>query len=374
MRESVGNRFAPDYAVHPGEVLAETLAARGVSKSDLAERCGLSAKTVSLIVNGKAPVTSETAIQLERALGVAAEVWVNLDANYRLHVAKQGERERLEAAQAWAARLPVKELAERGYLGEQEDPLDRLRSLLGFFGVASVGAWEARTSRLVIAYRKSPAFEISKAAVVSWLRIGEIEAEQIETDPFVRKGFRDALEKIRTLTTAETAVIEPEMKRLCKRAGVALVVVPELPKTRLCGATRWLSPDKALLLLSRRHGTDDQFWFTFYHEAGHVLLHGKKDVFIDEEGVPANEEEDEANRFAASFLIPNPKYVEFLRRGRFYKEDIVEFAATLGIAPGIVVGRLQHDGKIPFQWHNGLKKAVALDLESGVAVEVREPH
>jgi len=82
------DQFYPDYAIHPGEILMETLEARNMKKSELAERCGLSPKTVSLILNEKAPITPETAIQLERVLGVSANIWINLDANYRLHTTK----------------------------------------------------------------------------------------------------------------------------------------------------------------------------------------------------------------------------------------------------------------------------------------------
>lgn len=355
-----GNRFNPDYAVHPGEVLAETLEAREISKCDLAARCQLSIKTVSQIVNGKAPVTSGTALQLERVLGVSAEVWVNLDANYRLHRARQADRERLNADAAWADRFPTRELAARGYLEDGKSSLEKLTALLDFFGVGSVQAWEARFARLAVAYRKSPAFESSKESVAAWLRIGEIEAEAIETKPFDKAGFREALAAIRRLTREEAAIFEPEMRRLCQQSGVALVLVPELPRTRLCGATRWLSPGKALIMLSLRHKTDDHFWFTFYHEAGHILLHGKKNVFIDELDMPTSQEEVEADRFATSSLVPERGYAQFLRRGRFYKNEIIAFAEKLGITPGIVVGRLQDDQKIPYEWHNDLKRSLAL--------------
>jgi Zn-dependent peptidase ImmA (M78 family) len=185
-------------------------------------------------------------------------------------------------------------------------------------------------------------------------------AEEILTEPFNKSKFKGALNQIRTLTRDGPNIFEPHMKELCRKAGVALTFVSELPKTHLSGATRWLRPDKALIMLSLRHRSDDHFWFTFFHKAGHILLHGKTSVFIDEEGRDTNEFEEEANRFAANTLIPERKYKAFVQRGRYYKEDILEFSRALGISPGIIVGRLQHDGKIPFNWHNRLKRKFRL--------------
>ncbi len=151
------------------------------------------------------------------------------------------------------------------------------------------------------------------------------------------------------------------MKELCSDAGVAIVFIPELPRTRTYGATRWLSPGKALIQLSLRGKTDDLLWFNFFHEAGHILLHGKRDVFIEAEAgnrpeVRKSDKELEADHFAQDFLIPSVEYHSFIQAQDFTLANIRRFANRLGIAPGIVVGRLQHDGKIPFSKGNVLKK------------------
>ena len=157
--------------------------------------------------------------------------------------------------------------------------------------------------------------------------------------------------------------------KLCAAAGVAVTFVPELPKLRLWGATRWLTPDKALVQLSLRYKTDDHVWFTFFHEAGHVLLHGKRTVFVEntpvgvrptqdtQTGTPQGSEEEEAqaNKFAADFLIPPDRYGEFVEAGSKSCVAIQAFAKDLGIASGIVVGRLQHDSVISYSACNGLK-------------------
>ena len=108
--------------------------------------------------------------------------------------------------------------------------------------------------------------------------------------------------------------------------------------------------------MSLRYKTNDHFWFTFFHEAGHIILHGKKQTFIDEiEPVTKDEQEKEANRFSSNILIPENEYIKFIDKGYFDLHDIVQFAGSVGIHPGIVVGCLQHDKKVPFSYHNKLK-------------------
>jgi HTH-type transcriptional regulator / antitoxin HigA len=137
------------------------------------------------------------------------------------------------------------------------------------------------------------------------------------------------------------------MKRLCSLVGVAVVVVPEITGCRASGATRWLAPHKAVLQLSVRHKRDDHLWFSFFHELGHILLHGKRDQFI-EDGSPAEDpKEREADRFASDTLIPSRYAAELASITSL--AAIQDFAERIGVAPGIVVGRLQHDGIIRYQ-------------------------
>jgi len=348
--------FTPDYSVPPGEILSEMLEARRLSQAELAARCELSQKHVSQIITGKASVTSDTALLLERTLGVAASLWLNLESSHRLHLARRAERAKLEAYSSWAARFPLRDLATRGYLPAPRTTDEKAKALLGFFGVTSPTAWEAQYERLAVAYRGTGAFERSREAVACWLRIGEIEAARIETAPYDRSAFRETLQAIRGLTRLDPVDFEPRMCSLCGGAGVALVFVPELPKTRLCGATRWVSSDRALIIQSLRYRTDDHFWFTFFHEAAHVLLHGKRALFIDEDGAQRTPEEEEADKFAADLLIPPTKHETLLAGVPLSRARVLAFADEIGIAPGIVVGRLQHEKAIPFSWFQNLKR------------------
>jgi len=360
MTESTANQFDPDYAIHAGEILQETLEARGIKQSAFARRCGLSTKTISQIIHGKEPVTPETAIKFERVLGVSAAVWNNLEAMYRLHMAQKSAREEIKKQKAWARRFPLKELVKRGIIGQPKSDADAAEKLLDFFGVGSIAACEARSQEMAVAYRQSPSFESAPESVAAWLRIAELIAEGIDTAPYSKKKFSLALEKIRKLTIYPPEVFEPKMKEMCRNAGVALVFVSELPKTHLSGATRWLHKDKALIMLSLRHKSDDHFWFSFFHEAAHVLYHGKKKIFLDEKDMEMSDEERAADRFASAILIPENEYRMLVQQTRLTKNMIRAFADRVGIAPGIVVGRLQHDGKVPYGWFNGLRRKFEL--------------
>lgn len=341
--------FARDYAVTPGEILDEILRAKRMSKISLADRCGLTPKTISLMIAGKAPVTPETAIQFERVLGMAASVWNNLECTYRLFRAKQGDREELAKYGQWLQEFPLGEMKRRGWLAHGPSVAEKVSSLLDFFGVGSVTAWEETYGRLQVRLRKAAKYTPSKAALAAWIRKCEIEARSAETEPFSKEKLNKALREIRVLSCQDPPVFEPRMKELMASAGVALVFVGELHSTHLSGATRWLSSDKAMVSLSLRYKTDDQLWFTFFHEAAHLKLHSKKLVFIDgTENGNGDDQEQEADRFASDHLIPPGSYTRFTQKGVFTADSIRRLAGELGIAPGIIVGRLQHDKYVDF--------------------------
>lgn len=356
MIRSVQNQYQPDFVSPPGETLLETLETLGMSQAALAERTGKSLKTINEIVRGKAPITPETALQLEHVLGVPAPFWNNRERQYQEWRARADEREQLSAHVAWLDEIPLKSMLDFGWLRADEDPVEQLREALRFFGVAAPDRWRELWLNPQAAFRSSPAFQAEPGAVAAWLRRGEIEAQRLDCEPFDAGRFRAALVRIRTLTSEPPEVFQPEIVRLCAQAGVAVVFVPELPKIRTSGAVRWLTPTKAVLQLCLRYKSDDQLWFTLFHEAGHILLHGKREVFIDDGDGAEGEKEQQASRFAADQLIPPTQWRRFGARAFYSKEAIIAFAEEAGIAPGIVVGRLQHEGLMPVTHCNGLKR------------------
>ena len=357
----MAQRFAyqPDYATPPGEVLEEYLSVIGMTKAELATRCGRPNKTISEIIHGKVAITAETALQFERVLGRPASLWQNLEATYRLRLAEQVESQTLVKHASWARAFPLRELVKAGAFEAPCGDADLVKKLLRFLGVGSPTAWKANFAEMQTAYRRSPSFKAAPESVAAWIRLGEIAASELECSPFDSKQFRDALVEIRSLTPHSVPDVIGQLVALCAAAGVAVVAVPELPRTHLSGIARWLSKDKALVQLSLRHKTNDHLWFSFFHEAGHILLHGKKTVFLDERGGDHAELEEEANQFASNLLIPSVPYGRFRNAREFSAASIKRFAAQQGIAPGIVVGRLQHDRMLGYSMHNDLKQRLA---------------
>lgn len=350
------NQYKPDYAIHPGEILGETLEARGISSKDLAQRIEMAEETLSKIINGKAPVTPETAIRLENVLGINADIWNNLDSNYQLFQARQKQNRRFQENIDWARSFPLKELKKQNIIDTTRDYSVIVKQLFNFFGVSSVHTWNELYESHAASFRKSVAFEVDDKAVAAWLRLSEIIAHNIETKNFNKRIFEQTLTKIRLLTLEKPEVFTDTLNALCAKSGVALVFLSEFPKTRISGATRWLSPKKAMIALTLRYKTDDQFWFTFFHEAAHIIKHGKNRVFIDAVESGSDTMEREADEFARDMLIPPKKYSAFVSGKQFFKKDIIKFSEDVGIAPGIVVGRLQHDGYIQYNCYNDLKR------------------
>lgn len=363
MDKQVVNEYFPDYAVTPGEVLSHELELRGMTQQELAKRTGLTPKHIVSIVKAKSAITPSTAIMLERALGMPAEYWLNLESLYQEALARIDEEATLEQDLGWLKRIPVSAMVKLDWVEKYANPKAQLVAVLRFFGIASVGQWGDMWPNLNVAYRQHNHHEVFAEAVSAWLRRGEIEAAQIACAPYDKAVFRLALDKIRELTGEAPEVFVPQMQALCANAGVAVVFVPPLPKTGVSGATRWLNSNKALIQLSLRYKTNDHLWFTFFHEAGHILLHGKKELFLEGANGLDESKEEEANKFAQDELIPRNVFAQFAQRGPFSKSAILAFSKQIGIAPGIVVGQLQHAGLMSVTYCNELKQKFRWDHE-----------
>jgi len=351
------NAYQPDYTIHPGEILEETLAARGIKKTALAERCGITLKTVSQIINGKASISPSIAIRLERAIGVSASLWSNLNTDYELFVAREEDHASLYKQKQWVKKFPLQQLSNLGILPRKKNLTENLSNLLSFFGVSTISAWNDFYLAPNVAYRRSVAYKSQPESIATWLRIGELMSESVECAPFNKKKFKVALSEIRKVTNEPVEIFQKIMIESCRKSGVSLVFVPELPKTHVSGATKWLNTNKAMIILSLRHKMDDHFWFSFFHEAGHILLHGKTEVFIEENNhIEKSEKEVEADVFASNILISKSNYKKLTSLAKFSRQSISAFAKELDLSPGIIVGRLQHDGLIPYSWLNKLKR------------------
>lgn len=350
--------FQPDWASAPGDTIADILAERNLSPAEFARLMGRPDEYAFGLIRGYERVTRETAQQLESLLGASAAFWINRESQYREDL----DRLQSEAGAGWLSELPVKDMTKFGWIESFRGTADKVSACLRFFKVTDIDEWRRRyrgVLELEAAFRTSRSFDSKPGAVAAWLRRGEIEGESIHCKPWNRDRFQETLARIRPLTRQKDPdIFIPELTRLCSECGVAVVVLRAPEGCRASGATRFLSPDKALLLLSFRYLSDDQFWFTFFHEAGHLLLHSKNALFLEGAGRVSTTEEDEANEFAARTLIP-PQFEAELLSLPVDGRQVMRFARLVGVSPGIVVGQLQHRGRFTQRQLNNLKKRFA---------------
>ena len=346
--------WVPDAPVSPGETIREILEERAISQVDFATRLGRSEKFVSQLINGKASLTYDTAIDLERVLGVPATFWNRAEATYRGLLAQKARLAASEEQAEWVRSFPVKDMADKGLIAREATAAEQAEELLSFFGVSSIDAyrdyWSAEKR---LAARMSTAYTPDIPAITAWLRAGEREAELIETAPYDEGRFRSVLDELRHATRLLPREWQPLVVSRCAAAGVAVVFVPDLPKTRYHAASWWTGRTRAVIQLGSFYRTDDQVWFSLFHEAAHLLLDRSRSRISDLDG--NSETEQKMSEFAGDLLIPAEEYRAFVSGGRPSKTEVVAFAERIGIAPSIVVGRLQRDRVIPYNWMNDLK-------------------
>lgn len=349
--------YQPANVSPPGHTIADLLEERELRQSELATRMGVTPKFISELVSGKASMTPTTALALQRSLDVPAEFWLAREAKYQAAQARINSYPDLQASVSWLAELPLKDMTKYGWVPNRADKAEMVDACLHYFGVASVAAWRQQyvvQTNASAAYRASDKFERQPGAVAAWLRRGEIEAAQIECKPFDRDVFMAALMEARKLTLVrDPAEFLPQLTKLLADCGVALAIVRAPTGCPVNGAVRWLSPQKALIQLSGRYLIGDSFWFSFFHECGHIALHGKKILFLEEKGM-SGAEETEADRFASERLIPSTVWQSFVPEP-ITEQAIREFAQFVGVHPGIVVGRLQNEKRVSWNRFTNLK-------------------
>lgn len=337
--------FKPDYAVPPGETLREVMDTQAMTQTEFAVRTGLTVQSLSRIFKGEQPLTYDTANRLELVTGVPAGFWNNLESGYREQQAKRKALADFESGRAWLETIPTKELISREEIEAQADPRHLLRETLAFYGVSSVQAWHAIWDRPTVAARRSACFESQPGPASAWIRIGERAAFEVECEPYDAERFRAALQDIRQATAANPRTFQALMKTRCAEAGVALVFVPEMRKVPWSGATRWLTPAKAMILLNLRGKAEDKFWFSFFHEASHVLNDGKMRLSIND-GTVDDPCEARAERFAAEILIPH-RWDAKISTAKSALQ-LTDLSEAIGVSSGIVAGRFQH---LTQKWH-----------------------
>lgn len=341
--------YTPADVVPPGETLVEWLHREDMNQVEFARRSSLTPKHITQVVKGKVGISPEVALAFERVTSIPARYWLQLEANYRTHRQRSEDQARLRAHVDILKPFPVRDLIRRGCISEQPNEIDTLIAVLRFFGVADPEALETVWLRPAL-YRRAKAFEADAGALACWLRLAEVQATRAKTAPYNEEAVREALQRIRTLSRLPGTDWYEPLVELCSSVGIALVVVKEFPRSRVNGATKWLTTEKAMVALSLRYRRNDTFWFTLFHELGHLLKHSRKMTFIDDGRAAAGDLlEEEADAFASRTLIP-PRAAAQLKNIKSASE-LRRFAEAIGVADGIVVGRMRHEGLIPHsQW------------------------
>jgi len=351
----------------PGDTIQETIDEIGMSQAELAERIGRPKEKLNDVIKGREPISTETAYRLEKVLAIPASFWISREAEYRREIYEIEQQERLAAQHDWLSAFPLREMIKFRWIANTTDKNQLVTELLSYYGVASFDEW----SRIYIDKEVAVAFRISLVntkspqAISAWLRKGELEALGLNLADYSESAFKKVLVEIKNLVNQFPKNFSVQLQQLCAKCGVAVAYVPTLPKAPISGASRWFRR-KPLIQLSGRYKTDDRFWFTFFHEAGHILLHGKKEIFL--ENVAGTEidqtKETEANDFAAKHLLTQVQLQTIIDAAPLTTQSITAFANQFNTSAGVIIGRLQHLKLIPWSLGNGLMQKVELFPEA----------
>ena len=349
---SNSTNFQPNWVSCPGETISDVLNERKLSIQEFAYALNYSVEEIDKLLKGFNPINIELASKLESVVGGSSDFWLEREYQYRENLARiTSEKEK-----AWLKRLPIRDMVKLGWISKSENLLE---TCFDFFGVKNLFEWENRYYELSkqVAYRKSNTFSLKLESVSAWLNQAEKIALNANVAAWDKHKFETSLGEIRALTRLKSPqIFLPQLQKKCATSGVALVVIKTPSGCPISGATKLLPSKKPLLLLSFRYLTDDQFWFTFFHEAGHLVLHSETlNIESKDPRESTEDKETEASQFAEDLLIPEEYYHEMVNM-KLDKFTIVRFAHKVGISPGIVVGQLQHMGLTKFNYFNQLKR------------------
>lgn len=354
------SEFEPMWAVPPGKTISDLMKSKGISSQCLSKLADMSQEAVDQLLVGKHILDFAVASRLASIFGASADFWLHRERQYREQLEKlsAGVDHQSDDYRFWLNCLPRKEMKEFGWVDATKDKAKALRAYLDFFDVPNLDAWR-RTyvdMRAATAFRTTDAYLENAPATSAWLRKGELEAEKLDCRSWNPDLFKAQFQKIRRLTQiASPLEFIPALQNLCAEAGVAVVVVKAPKGCRASGATFFANPKKAVLLLSFRYLSDDQFWFSFFHEAAHLVLHWDPDLLLLETSdSPYSEREEEANRFASDQLIPLELQQRLPEASRSLK-GIMRLARDAGVSYGIIVGQMQFRGLLRREYFNRLK-------------------
>ena len=334
-------------AVPPGATIREQLEIRKIKQKEFALRMGLSEKHISRLINGQVELTQDVALRLENVLGVPASFWNNLECIYREKLIRVEAELDLERDVELAAAFPYARMAALGWVPASRKAEEKALNLRRFFEVAKLDLLLSLRIPGIV-YRRTGTNAVSDYSLAAWAQEARLEARQLKMAPIQIPKIIEAIPAIREMTTKDPAEFCKHLTALLAGCGVAVVFLPHLSGSFLHGAS-FYDGRHIVMGLTVRGKDADRFWFSLFHELGHIVQGhiGSMET--------SQEQEDEADSFAENILIPAKDYDAFIAADCFSKDSIVAFAASIGIAPGIVLGRLQKDNILPYDRFNDLK-------------------
>ena len=298
---AIRNQYNPESIPHPGITLSEKLSEMEMGPKEFALRSGKPEKTIIAILSGKSAITPDMAIQFEMVTKIPATYWMNHQGGYDEYIARIKRQKEIKAAHSWSTKFPVDEMIDLGWLPKLKNDDEKTNELLSYFGFASHKAWEKYyfKQQLKVAFQISLSESNKPHAISSWLRKGELQAKNLNANNYTKTKFKNALPVLKAIAQNKKLISFEELQQICLDNGVKVVHTPVLKDAPINGATRWIK-DTPLIQLSNISKLNDNFWHTFFHEVAHIILHGKKEIFL--ENLTFNQrtkiKEKEADEFA----------------------------------------------------------------------------
>lgn len=340
-------KFGPSYFIR------EQLELREWTQEELAEITGFSQKHISDLLNSKKSVTLDVARILGEVFNTSAQYWLNLDNEYRIWLRQEpNEKEKEADTKAMIyERMPIRDMIKKGWLKPPINTEDLKQQVLQFWGKTSLNFETEDKSLLPYLTRKSTVYnQFNASYAITWFQKALSLAKPIKVNDYDHEALSELCKQITAYTINENGVTSFLAK--LQEVGVKFMVLPHLEKTYLDGAA-FFSEDNPTVVYTGRFKRLDHFWFTLTHELAHVLLHlnDRKTFILDNlQDETRDQLETEANELSAT-LLKHSQIAEFLKKDAHYlsANRVEECAATYGVHPSIVIGKLAHDGKMPYR-------------------------
>ena len=336
-------RFISAEPFPPGEYIQEEMEARGWGQEDLAQVLGISRRQIANLLSGASALTPDVAVALGQAFKQDPVTWMNLQVTYELALAANKERDTARCA-AIFNKVPIRELKKRCWLPNVDDIDELESSVCKLLRITSID----QEPQLAIAARKSTNYGYENSAQVAWYMRARALAERVPASSYQESNLEHGLAELLKLSRA------PEDARriphFLGEMGIRLVLLQHLAKTKVEGVAFWLDDVSPVIALSLRYDRIDNLWFNLFHELVHLKYRHSSPIDTDAEmkgdGMPPMELT--ANAEAANYLVPQERMESFVRRMRplYYQTRVIQFAQSLGIHPGIVVGQLHNRGEL----------------------------